>query len=334
MESNRFNRYRQKTKSFNIKKNNKLIVYLICVAIASTLWFLNALSERYTTTISYPVKFTNLPSNKILISSPPKKLKLEVNAYGFTLLRNSLSMAFRPLIFDLKTLSYQRKELQGSSVLQIATNRHLGMLQGQVSSEIKIISAKPDSLFFKFDPLIDKKVSITPHLTVNLQTQFIQTDSIKLSPDSVLILGPKSILDTLSTIDLPNLAFDDVNKTIIRNISLPDIEHIRYQKKRTLVTVPIEEYTEEQISVPVRVINSPDSINILTFPAKININYLVTLENNKKIDISQFDITADYLELDPNKLKVELKMNHSPENIISYNLELNEVEYLKEKQDD
>lgn len=45
--------------------NRNIVSYLICVVIASILWFLNTLSKDYLTEITYPVKYTNFPGGKI-----------------------------------------------------------------------------------------------------------------------------------------------------------------------------------------------------------------------------------------------------------------------------
>ncbi|MCL3782075.1 hypothetical protein EMN47_16935 [Prolixibacteraceae bacterium JC049] len=331
MEKRWLEKINNSIKKIDPKKNQKPLIYLICVLIASTLWFLNALSDSYTTTISFPVKFTNFPENKILVNEPPKKLDLKVNAFGFTLLRNSLSMAFHPLIFNVNEFTNQRMQRSQSSYFRIGTDRYLERLQSQVSSEMKIISVMPDSIIFQFDPIVEKKVGIKANVQLSTKEQFIQTSSIKLIPDSVQLAGPKSVLDTLNYITTDLMEFTGVNKTIHRNISLPDINNITYKKKRTVLNIPIEQYTESKISVPVQVINAPDSIKLITFPSKIEINYLVALSQYKNIDHSLFKAIVDYSETNKVKNKISINIQQAPQNIISYSFDIKSVEYLKEK---
>lgn len=318
-------------KNIDPKKNQKPLVYLVCVFIALTLWFLNALSEKYTTTISFPVKFNNFPENKILVNTPPKKLDLKVNAYGFTLFRNSISMAFRPLIFNVNEFTNQKMQHSQSSYFRIGTQRYLELLQSQVSSEIKIISISPDSIIFQFDPIIKKNVVIRPNIKLTLEEQFIQAGPTTFLPDSVSLTGPKSILDTLKAIHTDMLEFSGVNKTIHRNISLPEIENISYKKYRTVLTIPVEQYTEDKVTVPIEVINAPDSIRILTFPSKVDVKYLVALSQYKNIDHNSFRAIFDYNKLKKSEKKGNIEIKQIPQNIISYSFDITSVEFLKEK---
>lgn len=64
----------------HIKRN--VVTYGICVIIATVLWFLNALNKEYTTEITYPIKYTELPKGKLLVSEPPKEMTLAIKAHG------------------------------------------------------------------------------------------------------------------------------------------------------------------------------------------------------------------------------------------------------------
>ncbi len=54
----------KKTKEIRLSKN--IVSYLICVAIASILWLLNALSKDYSAELTYPVKYTNFRKENFL----------------------------------------------------------------------------------------------------------------------------------------------------------------------------------------------------------------------------------------------------------------------------
>ena len=60
--------------------NKNIISYLICVVIASSVWLLNSLNKEYSTVLTYPLKYSNLPEDKYSISELPHQLKLEVQA--------------------------------------------------------------------------------------------------------------------------------------------------------------------------------------------------------------------------------------------------------------
>jgi hypothetical protein len=86
---------------FNLKKlrqDKRVIVFLGCLAISTFLWFLNALSKDYETTLIYPVKYVNLPDKRFLANDPPSNLELTIQAHGFTLLKNKVNMKLEPIV--------------------------------------------------------------------------------------------------------------------------------------------------------------------------------------------------------------------------------------------
>ncbi len=90
-ESRKMNKNLSQIKGYfkieKLRNDKQVIVFLVCLFIATTLWFLNALSKDYTTIVSYPVKYINPPKNQFLANKPPSKFDLKVEAHGFTLLR-------------------------------------------------------------------------------------------------------------------------------------------------------------------------------------------------------------------------------------------------------
>lgn len=86
----------------HIKRN--VVTYGICVIIATVLWFLNALNKEYTTEITYPIKYTDFPKGKLLVSEPPKEMTLAIKAHGFALLRYSISTSFLPIVLNVNSL--------------------------------------------------------------------------------------------------------------------------------------------------------------------------------------------------------------------------------------
>ena len=94
----------------NAIRNGKTFVFLVCLALSSFLWFLNALEKHYTDHISVPVRYMNLPKNKNLVGKLPSKFELTVDAFGYTLLQHKLRLAFSPVFLDVNELTNNNLE--------------------------------------------------------------------------------------------------------------------------------------------------------------------------------------------------------------------------------
>ncbi len=108
----------------HIKRN--VVTYGVCVIIATVLWFLNALNKEYTTEITYPIKYTELPKGKLLVSEPPKEMTLAIKAHGFALLRYSISTSFLPIVLNVKLVTGQKRPvgIHGKHVRDKRADQH------------------------------------------------------------------------------------------------------------------------------------------------------------------------------------------------------------------
>ncbi len=67
--------------------HHKLITFLFFVLVSTVFWFVRSLGQQYETNVTYPVRYTDFPENKVLIGDIPQKLELRVRASGFSILK-------------------------------------------------------------------------------------------------------------------------------------------------------------------------------------------------------------------------------------------------------
>ena len=122
-------------------------------------------------------------------------------------------------------------------------------------------------------------------------------EAINISPDSILIKGPESILDTLSFVSTTLFQKTQLNSSIKEIISIEKFSkesNIRTQQDKIEISAIVEEFTEGEIEVPVTLINPPQNNSINTFPKLVKITYKVALSNFNKVTSSAFLIECDY----------------------------------------
>jgi hypothetical protein len=86
------------------RKRRQVSVLLFCILIATVLWFLRALENKYETQINHPVRFTNLPDDYVLLHPLPNRVSLDVEALGFSILKHNWNFSKTPLTIDFKDL--------------------------------------------------------------------------------------------------------------------------------------------------------------------------------------------------------------------------------------
>lgn len=312
-----------------IKNNKQIVAFLVCLLIATVLWFLNALSKDYTATISYPVKYVNPPSNRFLSNTPPAKFDLKVEAHGFTLLRHKLSLSFSPIVLNLNSITRNAKSDSGTYTIR--TEDLTRRISDQVSKEISIAEIRPEYITLVLDSLITKKVPVKLNVNTAFKPQFYLEEPISAIPDSVNITGPATVLDTISSLNTESKTFEQLDAPIEKSIALLHPEKTSLSPEKVTVKIPVERFTEKELKLPIEVRNKPESVNIKLFPSEVNVSILVGLNEFENINSSDFKVYVDYdtiTKSHPEELDV--KIDTKPSFIQMLRISPATVEYLIE----
>lgn len=317
--------------AFNLKKNNRPVIFLVCLLIATALWMVNAMGKRYETVISMPVHYTNLPKNKVLVKSPPSTIDIKMESNGFTLLRHQIKLTINPLNFNVNEFTNNLMVNPKQSSFFIKSDQFLPQFSRQVSAEIKLIDISPDTLFFEFDQIISEMKSIAHHFELAFENQYFLYDSITFMPDSVLVRGPKSILKTLEKVYTKETKFKNLNSNVKKIVSLEPVDQVELDPRKVEVTIPISQFTEYNEKIPVTKFNVPDNINLVTLPGKIDLNCLVALSEYKNLSPSSFIIGVDYNDLQKNQNFLPVKVYGNPAHIKMLKVSPIDVKFIIEK---
>lgn len=314
-------------------RNGKALVFFVCLALASFLWFLNALEKHYTDHITVPVKYINLPKDKNLVGRLPEKFELTVDAFGYTLLQRKLSLAFSPVLLDVNDLTNNYLENNFISEYTISTYGHKEEFAKQISSEIEIISIRPDSISFIVSNMVEKLVKIHPVVNVTFAKEFIFQKQPTVLPASVLVRGPQEILDTLKYINTKPVELKNLSGTVKHDVELELLPELKSDLEEVTVQIAVEQYTEAKFEIPVLVLNQPDSQKIKTFPGKIKVSCRVGLSQYNKLNNNSFRAVVDYLHHSGVISKLPVVLDRVPDIVLSVDYFPKEVDYIIERKE-
>lgn len=275
-----------------LRNDRRLIIFVICLFIATALWFLNALSSNYTTTISYSVKYTNPPEDLFLSNDPPEHLNLEVEAHGFTLLRHKWSFSVSPIVLNLSGIIETENPIQNT--ISVQTGNLMRRISEQVSSEISVINIEPEFLTFDFDSLHSKTIPVVADVNLKLRPQFFLSSSVSVNPDSVQLTGPTSIIQNIDSLMTKTQNFEELDAPVDIMTTLVYPPKTEVTPNEINLKIPVERFTEKEIKIPLTIKNQPEDINIKIFPSDVNVSFLVGLSDYENITASDFVAYAVY----------------------------------------
>lgn len=317
-------------KNRNIRIDRNILSYTICVIIAAILWFLNALNKEYTSEISYPVRYTDLPKGKYLVSELPSDITLEVKAKGFTLVGYRISTSFLPINLDIN--SYSNYMLEKDNILEytLKLSTIKDRINNQLNSDIKLLNIKPEEIYFKFSHAVTKMIPVKPIVDYSLKKQYILKDEITAVPDSILVSGPASMMDTLSYIPTEIWKAGEISKNLSRTIDLDFPPNFSAEEKSVKINIELERFTEAKRNIPISVWNLPDSLNIKLFPNTVDISYEIGLSRYDKVTDKDFEFIVNYSQT-PNSSYLPVEIVKIPSFIKNLSYTPQKVEYILEK---
>lgn len=318
-------------RSLNIENRKKAAVYFYCLLISIVFWFLVVFTKEYTSIVIFPVKYANLPKDKVVAEELPKKISVELKASGFNLLGFKLSAPEEPLIIDVKNLERSADD----DDFYYETQRSIDHVSRQIKYNVKVVRILPEIINISFKPKSYKKVPVKLKALFGYKPQYQLSGNVVVQPSSIVVSGESSRLDSIKYIETESLNLNNLDhytEKVVRLKVPENNEFITLSAPAVKVKIPVEKYTEASVEVPVNVMNLPPHTSIKTFPDKIKVTFLVSLSNYQKVSAEMFTITADY-EVTKKEKSNKLKLNLTTHPSIARNVRLDtdKVEFILKK---
>ena len=297
--------------------------FLFFLLLSFTFWTSTKLSNTYIVEESFSIIWINIP-NGIIPSSENQQMNVSISASGIEIL------IYR-LINKSINISLSQADLSREKGLVDLRGQEF-FIQKQFFENTKLNILNPLFLEFKFSRLEEKVFTVVPQIEINLRAGYLIDSSLKVTPDSILVRGPKSILDTLNSIQSESIIADDLYENFRKKISLRSIPEIQLSESKVTVEVAVSRYTEKEFLLNIEVINLPLGTRVKLFPPKAKVRVTLPLSVLRTIKASDFNLVVDYNNIfkDAEK-KLDLIMIRRPSSVKKVILEPKKVNYLIRK---
>jgi hypothetical protein len=115
--------------------------------------------------IKYPVKYTNLPKDRVIPENLPADLNLFLKGPGFSILKLKISGRKAPVIIDISKVNYKRAPGTKTQNYYIVTSGLTKSLNVQMRSGCEITSIKPDTLFFTLEKPLANSFTVPENMS-------------------------------------------------------------------------------------------------------------------------------------------------------------------------
>jgi hypothetical protein len=302
--------------------------FLFFVLLSAAFWYLQNLQQDFEMEIVMPVKYKNMPTDMILSEDNPKAVVFKVKDKGVALLNYSWLYTFAPLEVNLKSLREANRQDIFVTEKIIESN-----ISKQLISSTSLLGFEPRSFEVRYAELMNKSLPVVADVSVSLEQGFQISDSITVTPANVQVYASSAILDTLSAIKTEPAVLKKVNQSKEITLHLQEIAGVQIDEDKVTVIIPVEEFTEKRLTVPVLCPDLPDTYTLHTFPASIEILCNMPLSRFKELKESDFEIRIPFKDFEANRAtgKLAVRLSRQPAWIAHPALNPDTIEFILEQ---
>lgn len=267
-------------------ERRRLSAFFTCLVLAAIAWVFTTLSNNYNFTVKEVLTYKNAPQKRAFRSLQPDTINTTMRGTGWQMLFSKMNNEDRNITVDLHTLENKDYVVLSSQLKDINDKKEF---------DEQIIGFSPDTLYFDFSNRAVKRVPVQLVSAIKYQHQFAQSNDISIKPAYVTISGPGSLVDNIKSWSTDSLVLDSVSETVRGRIDMqsPKEGNISVYPKSVQVVLPVDEFTEKTISVPVKLINNRNYYNVKVFPQKVKVTFTTSLNHYAEMDEDFFEAAAD-----------------------------------------
>lgn len=311
-----------KLKSFFVAKD--VLSFLVFLLFSATFWFVNALNKERELSLTFPIEYSGVPQNLMFEQELPVELELKIKDLGLNLWsyfgrkRGAVIVKFDQRVREKGVFAVSNMDLRS-------------LVSERLLPSTAILLITPENIKSNYVKLHTKKLPVRFISDITLENQFMFCKPIKFFPEVVEVYGPSEVLDTLKEVKTENFVLKALNDTLTKTVLLKPIESTIFSVDEVTVFVCAERFTEKTVSLPVQIINNPDNLTILSFPAVVKVVFNIGVRNYKSFTNDDIQIVIDFKDIKRGDLsKKKLKIINNKTYISNIRIQPEEVEFLFE----
>ncbi|WP_318308785.1 CdaR family protein [Flagellimonas crocea] len=309
----------------NKKKVKIFLLFLLCSFLA---WFISNLSETYESRAYFTLNYRNLPDSLLLGKNSDELIEVKLRTSGFQFLYYKI---FKHRVdIDVSQAEYRN----GGYVMSDDVLKR--QMDQQLSQNISLLDLDRPLLKVDLYQVDSKKIPVRPNLDLKLEQNYILDGKVQVSPDSIQVKGPKAEIDTITVIKTSRIQLSNINSDFSNEVSLvfpKGLDNTIFSVGKATVFGKVSKFSEKVFEVPIQVLNVPEGYQIRTFPNSVTIFCKATIERLKEISVSDFEVVADYGQLDGSESSsLFLEVRERPQKVYDVKLEENTVNFVLEQQ--
>lgn len=303
-------------------RGRDVMMFLLFTVISLILWGVMSLNEEEQFDVRMPVRFTHVPDSVTLISTGPEALSATLTLKGTKLLKMSVGRT--------PAVSIDFRAYLSGNALHLTSGDLKGLVRTATgASQVSVVY--PDSLLIPFTTHEGYKLPVTPDFRVTAGPQSSLVGRPRLSADSVKVyMANDALPENFRAVSTEPIRLLGLDHTVTRKVRLQGPANSRIVPDSIDITFDIEPLIFKSRKVVVEPVNVPSNVKLITFPAQVDVFYMVSMTDYKTGD-PRFRVVADYRNVNTATGKVRLTVKNVSEKFRNVHLSTDSAEYIIER---
>lgn len=318
---------RKISRFFDRLDSKEVLIFLFFVGLSLLFWMTQTMQDEFEVEYKVPIEIIGLPESTMVTSEFPKYISVMVKDKGTTLFARRQTGGFTPIVIDYKDYTLER------GAFFVPANTIIESVKRQFPPTHQIVSIFPEGIPVYVSSGDSKE------LEVDLVGQFIPSlncvisGEIKIQPNRITLFGPRSILDSIKQVTTEYVEMHNLTDTVTMKVKLNSIRGVKYEVDEVQLFIPVEEFTEKSLVLPMIGKNVPRELRLRTFPPQVKISFFVGLSKFSTVTDTSFVLSVDsrYLVDHPTAQTFPVYVERSPEYVSNVRIEPDSVEFVFEE---
>jgi len=269
------------------EERGRPLAALLALGVAVVLWFTFSMRETYTVAVQAPLVVARLPADRALSRLPPPTATLQLQGEGWSL----LSLTRNPPTVEIRAGD------EATGLVQAATE------SSRLPPGVSVLGAQPATLKLSIEEAVARMLPVRLVGAVSVAPPYGLLRPPVIRPDSIRVTGARSVMAGLQWWPTEPVDAGSLRRTEVTSVALSDTLAglVARSAGRATVTFEVEQFTEGERLLEVRVINVPPDVSaVRLLPARVRATYLVPVASDffeRARSAPDFVAEVDYMEI-------------------------------------
>jgi YbbR domain-containing protein len=245
------------------------------------------LSDQFYSNRDYDVKVINQPSGYTCGVLNPEKITLKLRAKGWQLLTIALGSQNEYLI----------SADNDSGLITIDPMKEIDE-NNWLAAGVSVSEISPREISVSVEKIKFKRLKIEAESDITFSDGYGLASPIKVYPDSVLVSGPSSIINEISTIKTKPVKFSSADKKVKLITEIMEPKGFSLEQSKVELTFDIQRIVQNTFKdIKVSINGLPNDRNVVLIPNSIDCNLKGGINILGKINPNEIIATIDYRDI-------------------------------------